>query len=42
MEVGGESMAIDVAIVSPLTTEAILGFNFLREGPDRHIPRAAL
>ena len=31
LQVEGETMAIDAAIVSPLTTEAILGLDFLRE-----------
>jgi len=31
LQVEGEIMAIDAAIVSPLTTEAILGLDFLRE-----------
>ena len=31
LEVDGETMAIDAAIVSPLTSEAILGLDFLKE-----------
>ena len=31
LEVDGEKMAIDAAIVSPLTSEAILGLDFLKE-----------
>ena len=31
LQVEGQAMAIDAAIVSPLTTEAILGLDFLRE-----------